>query len=138
MLFGNSKLANSLLNAILTEGALSTMGQCSILVYKNTIPTDQAALSFDPATRSADLLGTFTNSTFSVTGNAISLKQPPSAITTPVAGTVTWAYIKGANSVGFIVDVGLAGSYSPLILDKLVCTAGGSLTVVEAGMSLVF
>lgn len=138
MIFGNPEFSTSFLAAIVSEAQLGVVGQCSVQVYKSAVPDDAAALNFDPATRLSDLMGTFTNCAFSAVGNAIAMSTFPAAITTPVAGTITWAYIKGQNGIGIVVEAGLVGSAGALLLDKVVCTAGGSLSVVDAGLSLTF
>lgn len=47
MIFGNQAFNASFLTGFLERGGFDKVGECSILVYKNGIPSDTAALNFD-------------------------------------------------------------------------------------------
>lgn len=138
MIFGNAEFITSFLSSLIAAGQLGTAGQCSVQLYQGAIPTDSAAVSFDPTTRSSDLVATFTNLTFSLVGNALAVNQLPSAASCSKTTTVTWGYIKGQNGVGLILEASLTGGTGALLLDKVAVTNGGNVSMVDAGVSLTF
>ena len=138
MLFGNQKFVSAFLSAIIAKGKLDTVGQCSVQVYQNAVPTDSAAINFDPTTRTADLLGTFTNMSFTLLGSAIALNTTPAACVAAKTGTATWGFIKGQSGVGIIVEASLSGGNGGLILSSLTWAAGSSYTMVDSGVSITF
>lgn len=138
MVFGNPEFSADFLAALIAQAGLSTVGLSSIKLYKNAVPSDAEAQNFDPTTRSSDLLGTFTNCSFTSVGSSVILNTFPTAINTPIAGMVTWAYIQGQNGVGIVVEAGVLGGTGALILDKTALTAGGTVAVVDFGLTLTF
>ena len=140
MQMGNSLVISSFLSSIVSAGGLDVSGQSTICCYKGAIPTDSALATFTPASRSSDLLATFSNMTFQVLGNALVLSAAPASVLPSAAGTIAWAAIQGQNNVNIILEPSIAGGQGALILSSLTATLGTQLSVDSSGsgVSIVF
>lgn len=140
MQMGNSLVISSFLSSLLSAGGLDTVGNSSICCYKGAMPTDTALSTFTPASRSSDLLATFTGCTFQVVGNALILNTAPAAVLPAAAGTIAWAAIQGQNNVNIILEPSVIGGQGALILSSLTATLGTQLSVDSSGsgVSIVF
>lgn len=138
MLFGNQAFITSLLSSLVSKGQLDTLGQVVVKIYQGSVPNDSASINFDPATRSSDLLGTFTNLSFAVVGNAVALATLPSNCTAVKTGTAAWAYIQGQNGVGLIIEASVAGGFGALTLNGVNWTLGSTYAMVDGGVSITF
>lgn len=139
MITGNPIFLNSFLSSMLAAGGLNTAGQCTLKVYDGAIPSDAASLNFNAANFTSQLVGTFTNLTLQVVGSALILNQVPSSIAAArAANPIVWGALIGQNNVGLILQAGLSGGTGSVILNTLTPASGGTLTLVDTGIRIVF
>lgn len=140
MQLGNSLVLSGFLNSLISAGGLSVAGNVTIGCYKGVMPTDAELQAFTPASRSSDLLATFTGATFQASGNSLSFNATPANASVVAAGTISWAAIQGLNNVNILVEPSLAGGPGSIILSRLDVTAGQEvgLTASSSGVSFAF
>ena len=138
MITGNITFLNSFMTALLQTGQLNTTGSNYINVYSGAIPTDVQAANFNTSTFASQLVAQFTATAFQVVGPLMRLTSLPASVTIPAAKTVTWGALVGRSGIAVIASTDVYGGTGAIVLNTLSPSAGGTLTVLDAGIRLAF